>query len=79
MAGKNQHVTPRPDGRWQVIGAGNSKATAVTNTQKEAADIDRDRKQLELKLQEYELRKKLLDDGDDDSNLTINIVRRKEE
>ena len=41
MAGKNQHVTHRSDGRWQVIGAGNSKATAVTNTQKEAADIAR--------------------------------------
>ncbi|MBR2897420.1 MAG: DUF2188 domain-containing protein [Oscillospiraceae bacterium] len=39
MAGKNQHVTPRPDGRWQVIGAGNSKATAITNTQKEAVAI----------------------------------------
>lgn len=48
-------------------------------SQKEAADIDRDRKQLELKLQEYELRKKLLDDGVDDSNLTINIVRREKE
>jgi len=48
-------------------------------TQKEQADIDRDRKQLELKLQEYELRKKLLDDGVDDSNLTINIVRREKE
>ena len=41
MSGKNQHVTPRPDGRWQVIGAGNSRATAITNTQKEAADIAR--------------------------------------
>ena len=25
--GKNQHVTPHPDGGWQVKGAGNSKAT----------------------------------------------------
>ena len=41
LSGGLQHVTPRPDGRWQVIGAGNSKATAVTNTQKEAADIAR--------------------------------------
>ena len=33
---KNQHVTPRPDGRWQVKGAGNSRATVVTPTQSEA-------------------------------------------
>lgn len=36
---KNQHVTPRPDGHWQVKGAGNSKATAVTDTQREAIQI----------------------------------------
>lgn len=36
---KNQHVTPRPDGLWQVKGAGNSKATKVTNTQKQAIDV----------------------------------------
>lgn len=40
--GKNQHVTPRSDGTWQVIGAGNKKATAITNTQKSAFDIARD-------------------------------------
>ena len=34
--GKNQHVTPHTDGGWQVIGAGNSKATLKTNTQAEA-------------------------------------------
>jgi hypothetical protein len=33
---KNQHVTPSPGGGWQVKGAGNSKATKVTNTQAEA-------------------------------------------
>lgn len=33
--GKNQHVTKHPDG-WQVIGAGNSRATKVTRTQQEA-------------------------------------------
>jgi len=38
---KNQHVTPRPDGLWQVKGAGNSKATKVTNTQKQAIDVAR--------------------------------------
>lgn len=37
--GKNQHVTHRPDGNWQVKGAGNSKATAITYTQKEAIKI----------------------------------------
>ncbi len=36
----NQHVTPK--GRqWQVIGAGNSRATKITSTQKEAIDIAR--------------------------------------
>lgn len=39
--GKNQHVTPHQDG-WQVKGAGNSKATAVTNTQNEAINIARE-------------------------------------
>lgn len=39
---KNQHVTPRPDGLWQVKGAGNSKATKVTNTQKQAINIARE-------------------------------------
>lgn len=39
--GKNQHVTPHPKGGWQVKGAGNSRATARTNTQKEAMDIAR--------------------------------------
>lgn len=34
--GKNQHVTPHPDGGWQVKGAGNKKATALTDTQADA-------------------------------------------
>lgn len=38
--GKNQHVVKHPNG-WAVKGAGNSKATKVTNTQKEAADVAR--------------------------------------
>jgi hypothetical protein len=42
MAGKNQHVTPHPDGGWQVKGEGNEKATARTDTQAEAIDIARD-------------------------------------
>lgn len=41
MAGRNQHVTPHPKGGWQVKGAGNSRATIRTNTQREAADIAR--------------------------------------
>jgi hypothetical protein len=36
--GKNQHVVKRPDG-WAVKGAGNSKATKITKTQKEAIGI----------------------------------------
>lgn len=39
---KNQHVTKRSDGNWQVIGEGNSKATKITRTQKEAIDIARE-------------------------------------
>ncbi len=38
--GKNQHITVHQEG-WQVIGAGNTKATAVTKTQQEAIDIGR--------------------------------------
>jgi hypothetical protein len=40
--GKNQHVTPHPDGGWQVKGEGNEKATVRTSTQAEAIDIARD-------------------------------------
>lgn len=36
--GKNQHVVPHADG-WAVKGAGNSKATRVTSTQREAIQI----------------------------------------
>lgn len=39
--GKNQHVTRHPEG-WQVKGAGNDKATAVTNTQAEAIETARE-------------------------------------
>ena len=42
MAGKNQHVTPHSDGGWQVIGAGNKRATVRTDTQREAIEIARD-------------------------------------
>ena len=39
--GKNQHVTPHPDGGWQVKGEGHSRATVRTNTQREAIDYAR--------------------------------------
>ena len=39
--GKNQHVTPHPDGGWQVKGAGNLKSTVRTETQREAIDTAR--------------------------------------
>ncbi len=38
---KNQHITPHPNGGWQVKGAGNSRATVRTNTQKQAIDVGR--------------------------------------
>ncbi len=38
---KNQHITPHPNGGWQVKGAGNSRATVRTNTQHEAIGIGR--------------------------------------
>ena len=39
--GKNQHVTPHPNGGWQVKGAGNSRAIARTSTQSQAINIGR--------------------------------------
>lgn len=41
MAGRNQHAMPHPKGGWQVKGAGNSRATVRTNTQKEAIAVAR--------------------------------------
>lgn len=38
----NQHVTPHPDGGWQVKGEGNSKATIITDTKQEAIDAARE-------------------------------------
>lgn len=40
--GKNQHITPHPDGGWQVKGAGNSRATVRTETQADAINIGRE-------------------------------------
>jgi len=36
--GKNQHVVPDKNGGWNVKGAGNSKASAHTDTKQEAID-----------------------------------------
>lgn len=38
--GKNQHVVPNGE-KWAVKGEGNSKNTAICNTQKETIDIVR--------------------------------------
>ena len=39
--GKNQHVVKHPDG-WAIKGAGNSKATKVVQTQKQAIKVAED-------------------------------------
>lgn len=39
--GKNQHVTPHPNGGWQVKGAANERATVRTTTQTEAIAVAR--------------------------------------
>ena len=39
--GKNQHVVPRQNG-WAVRREGNSRATSVHPTQREAIDVARD-------------------------------------
>ena len=36
---RNQHVTPHPNGGWQVKAAGSEKATIVTGTQSDAIKI----------------------------------------
>ena len=40
--GKDQHVVPK-DGKWQVKGAGNEKATATFDTQAEAIEKAREK------------------------------------
>ena len=40
MAGKNQHVVPRGDA-WAVKGAGNTRATSIHSTQREATAAGR--------------------------------------
>ena len=46
---------------------------------KEQAEIDRLVQESILKAKEFELKKDLLDAGDEDSNLTINIIRGKKD
>lgn len=41
VKGKNQHVVKHPEG-WAVKGAGNSKATKVTQTQAQAITVAQD-------------------------------------
>ena len=41
MSGKNQHVVPHANG-WAVRGAGNSRATSVHDTQRDAIGAARD-------------------------------------
>ncbi len=38
---KNVHITPRPDGGWQVKTAGAGRAAKVTDTQQQAIDAGR--------------------------------------
>ncbi len=50
MSKKTVHVTPHDDG-WQVKISGNKRASAVTDTQKDAIDIGRQRaKDIETEL-----------------------------
>ena len=37
----NYHITPRPDGNWAVIGAGNSRPSYVLPTQSTAIEKGR--------------------------------------
>lgn len=41
MSSRNQHITRRSDGTWQVKAEGASRAYRVTDTQAEAIDIGR--------------------------------------
>lgn len=42
---------------------------------KEKADIDRSKKEMQLRRDEFDLKKRLIDEGEEDDNFTINIVR----
>ena len=38
MSKRNQHIVPRPDGRWAVRPAGESRASSTHDTQREAIE-----------------------------------------
>jgi hypothetical protein len=40
--GQTQHITPTPNGKWQIKGARNSKATKIFDTQAEAEIFGRE-------------------------------------
>lgn len=42
MPSRNQHVTKRPDGQWQVKSEGASRATKVFPTQEKAINYGRE-------------------------------------
>lgn len=46
-------------------------------TSKERAEIDRMSREMKLKLEEFNMKKKLLEDSDGDDSITINVVRAK--
>lgn len=46
-------------------------------TSKERAEIDRMGREMKLKLEEFSMKKKLLEEGDGDDSITINVVRAK--
>lgn len=46
-------------------------------TSKERAEIDRMSREMKLKLEEFNMKKKLLEEGDGDDSITINVVRAK--
>ncbi len=46
-------------------------------TSKERAEIDKMSREMKLKLEEFNMKKKLLEEGDGDDSITINVVRAK--
>lgn len=46
-------------------------------TSKERAEIDRMGREMKLRLEEFNMKKKLLEEGGDDDSITINVVRAK--
>ena len=44
-------------------------------TSKERAEIDRMSREMKLRLEEFNMKKKLLEDSDGDDSITINVVR----